>query len=703
MKQKWKEWLSMQVAKRPRRTILGGIIFFNIVLVVVSAFVISSFSMSGTDEMHFFEAAFCTLTMILDPGCIQFVVADIGKAGVAISVICLLTVITGMITFTGAVIGYTTNSISEFIQHSDKGTRKLEISDHVVILNWNTRASEMVNDLLYCKTKQKVVVLAKKGKREIEKEIMERLSDTIARENAALKEKCSEMPFFEKISYEKKNWFKNDVTVIVREGDVFSSRQLKDICLEKARTVIILGNEVSSSNCYYEQKEKKEDQSKGNSQTIKTLMQVADITAADYSNDNQKIIVEITDDWTSEVVDKIIKYKQVEGKCNIVPLHINQVLGQILSQFSLMPELNLAYEELFSNRGATFYSCDTECEDEEGFVKDYLKEHLHAIPLTIMEKNGKKHAYYVSKSEKHVQKTSRPVESDYKVKLNYDYWLEQKNIIILGHNSHCKEIMEGFCSFRNEWNYKNEKEILRVVIIDDEENLKKMNYYRDYPFVINTVVANVYDKDIICSKVEEFVDEHEEDTSILILSDDTASSEETDANALANLVYIQDIIRKRKEENPDFDENKMDVIVEIIDPKHHDIINSYSINNVVISNRYISKMITQIGEKEDLFEFYNDILMYDSEDADSYVSKEIYIKKVRRLFTEVPGPCTAAQFIRKLYEASTDLSLPIEKRNPTIPLGYIKADGKMVLFSGNQIMSKVELTKDDKLIVFSNH
>lgn len=704
MKQKIKEWLSMQVAKRPRRTILGAIIFFNILFVISSALVISSFSMSGTEKMHFFEAAFCTLTMILDPGCIQYVIADIGAAGVAVSVFCLITVIVGMISFTGAVIGYTTNSISEFIQHSNAGRRKLEISDHVVILNWNTRASEIVNDLLYCKMNQKVVVLVKKGKNEIEKEIAERLSDTIARENSSLRERCKGLPFWEKIAYERKHWFKNNVTVIIREGDVYSARQLKDVCLEKAKTVIILGNEMSSGICQYEKREKIETQAKGNSQTIKTLMQVADITSAEYSNDDQKIIVEITDEWTSEVVEKIIQYKQVEGKCNIVPLHINQVLGQILSQFSLMPELNLAYEELFSNRGATFYSHLTDCEDEDEFIRKYLKEHKHAIPLTIMEQSGKRHAYYVAKSEKHVQKNGYILKSDYEVKLNHDYWMEQKNIVILGHNSHCKEIMEGFRSFRNEWNYKNgEGEILRIVVIDSKENLEKVSYYREYPFVIETVVAEVYDKDIICSKIEEFVEEHEEDTSILILSDDAASNDEIDANALANLVYVQDIIRKKKIENPDFDESSMDVIVEIINPKHHDIISSYSINNVVISNRYISKMITQIGEKEDLYEFYNDILMYDSEESDDYTSKEIYVKKVSRFFEEVPGPCTVEEFIRKLYEASVDPSLPKEKRNPTIPLGYIKPGEKMVLFCGNQSSKKVELTEKDKLIMFSNH
>ena len=135
----------------------------------------------------------------------------------------------------------------------------------------------------------------------------------------------------------------------------------------------------------------------------------------------------------------------------------------------------------------------------------------------------------------------------------------------------------------------------------------------------------------------------------------------------------------------------------------NDIISTYSVNNVVISNRYISKMITQIGEKESLYDFYIDILRYDLEDVKIYDSKEIYVKKVSRFFEEVPGSCTAEQFIRAVYEASTELSLPKEKRNPTIALGYIKPGEDLVLFSGNQSSMKVELTENDKVVVFSNH
>ncbi len=701
MKNKIKEWFSIQLVKNPGKMVLGVILLFNIVFFLLAASVISALSLDGTEKMGFIEAAVCTVTMILDAGCIQFVIADIGKAGAAITIVCLSVVIIGMISFTGSVIGYVTNYISHFIESANTGKRQLSLQDHFVILNWNSRASEIVNDMLYSEEKQKVVVLVQSRKEEIEKEIEERLADTLSRENAALRKQYKELGLIKRKIAIFKNRIRRNLTVIVREGDVFSSKQLNDISLSRAKAVIILGNDINNTICKFEHREKIEESGRGNSQTIKTLMQVSDITADERSADNQKIIVEITDQWTLELVEKIIDAKQVAGKCNIIPVKVNEVLGQLLSQFCLMPELNSVYSELFSNKGAEFHSEHHIDEDEITFAKKYFKEHNHALPITTVRSDEESFAFYVADNDKDIHKKSYVEASDYAVKLKKDYWIERKNVVILGHNSKCKHIMAGFETFSKEWK-KGDEEIVRIVVVDDKKSLEKMNYYRDYPFVIKTVEADIYDKDIICSTINEFVSANEEDTSVLILSDDSALNEDIDASALANLVYVRDIIIGKLRENPDFDVESIDVIVEIIDPKHHDIVNSYSVNNVVISNRYISKMITQISEFEALYDFYNDILSYDEDTAEEYTSKEVYIKKVKRYFDEIPEETTADKLVRAVYDASID-----EDRmgavNPTVMLGYVKPGGRIEIFGGDLTQIKVKLEERDKVVLFSAH
>ncbi len=702
MKRSAGEWLSIQTAKKPGRVVIGAILLFNLILILISSAVISRFGLSGTEKMNFFEAAFTTITMILDAGCIQFVIADIGRAGVGISIFCLIVILLGMISFTGAIIGYLTNAISQYIENANAGTKKLRLSNHFVILNWNTRASEIINDLLYCKGKQVVVVLVEKGKQEIEREVGDRLQDTIAKENAALREQIQKHPFLKRCREYHRGRVKNNVVLIVREGDVFSSKELRSICLKDACTIIILGNDEKIAARL--NKSEANSKNRGNPLTVKALMQVSDIVASAESADHQRIVVEVTDAWTGTLVDHIIANKEIEKKCKIVPVQANKILGQLLSQFSLMPELNLAYKELFSNKGATFYSIPLEGEvDEQKFISEYLASHASAIPLTTTVIEGKTFAFFSAGRQEDIDRLADEELDSIEIKLNTDYHIEDKNVVIIGHNSKCRDIMNGFASFQNEWHYDDPKhEVLRVTVIDDQEHLEEVNYYREYPFRVDTVVGTVYDNEMITALIDRMSRANAEDTSILILSDDQVPNDAVDANVLANLVFAQDQIHRRMQEK-NFDPDSIDIIAEIIDPKHFDVVSTYSVRNVVISNRYISKMITQIGEKDALFDFYTDILSYDEDDGEQYESKEIYVKKASQLFEELPPPCKVSQLIRGIYRASTDPSLKGKKRNPTLLLGVVKASGKMILFSGEQDKSLIQIEAKDKLIVFSNH
>ena len=93
MYRKIREWFSIRLAKNPGQIVLLSILFFNIVFIYLSAFIISKMSLTGTEELGFFESAFYTISMILDAGCISYVVEDIGPQNAAIAIICLLIVL----------------------------------------------------------------------------------------------------------------------------------------------------------------------------------------------------------------------------------------------------------------------------------------------------------------------------------------------------------------------------------------------------------------------------------------------------------------------------------------------------------------------------------------------------------------------------------------------------------------------------------
>lgn len=691
---KFREWLSIQVAKHPKRVVLVLIILFNVLFITLSAALISALSLRGTEKMNFFHAAYYTVTMILDAGCIESVIKDIGTTGVALTITCLAVIIIGMITFSGAVIGYLTNILNDFIEKANAGNTRLYLSDHTVILNWNARAPEIVNDLLYSDNKETVVALVKSGSEDIKKEIEERLQLTIEKENAAVMKKAEKMSFFARWRYLKNNKLGNNVTFIVIEGNIFSQMQLKDIRIDLAKAVIILSNDPSESAG--------EDghPDEGNPQAVKALMQSADILSAGKADHHQNIIVEITDLWSYDIVQRIISGKELGEKCNIVMFYVEEFLGQLLAQLSISPEMTPFYDDLFSNKGAAFYTAPVRTGDELGYIRDYLSTHKNAIPLTLLTHNGESCFCFAADSQRDIDKKHVPTSSGCSVKLNETQG-ECKRVILIGHNSKLEEIMSCYEAYLSCQIHDQRNSSLKVTVIDDADTIKRMDAYQSYPFVEEVVELDHLHIDKTFASINRLCAETSEDINILILSDDTELDENVDSSALMYLVYVQDYIRKMLHNHPDYDIKRVKTIVEITDPRHYDIVKGYHMVDAVISNRFTGNIITQIGEKESIFEFYRGLLSYSSDQSNGQCRKP-QLKKVSSFFKETPAPCMAYDLVRAVFEASASSAEASQRHDPTLVLGYIKASGETIVFSGDLTEIKVSLEADDKIIVYTD-
>lgn len=687
---KFRGWLSVQVAKHPKRVVLVLIILFNVLFITLSAALISALSLRGTEGMNFFHAAYYTVTMILDAGCIESVIKDIGTTGVALTVTCLAVIIIGMITFTGAVIGYFTNILNDFIENANAGNTRLYLSDHTVILNWNSRAPEIVNDLLYSDNKETVVALVKSGRDEIKKEIEERLHLTIEKENAVVSKKADKMGFFARRRYLKNNKLGNNVSFIVIEGNIFSQKQLRDIRIDLAKAVIILSNDPSDAADDSIQSDE------GNPQAVKALMQAADIVSAGNASHDQNIIIEITDQWTYDIVQRIISGKELGEKCNIVMFHVEKFLGQLLAQISISPQMTSVYDDLFSNKGAAFYTDPVKTDDEIGYIRDYLKTHENAIPLSLVSHNGKSCFCFTANNQDDIDKDLKLKDLGFSVELN-DAQSECKRVIMIGHNSKIEEIMSCYEAYISCHTRDNQISPLKVTVIDDADTIGRMDHYRSYPFVEEVAELDIFDLGKTFEPISRLLFNTAEETSVLILSDDTELGEHADSSALMYLIYIQDFINKTLHANPDYDKKRVNTIVEITDPGHYDIVKGYDLVEAVISNRFTGNIITQIGEKESIYEFYKDLLSY-SADKQGGQCKKPQLKKVSSFFRELPPKCTAHELVRAVFEASVASA----KLCPALVLGYIKANGETIVFSGDLSEIDVKLEAEDKIIVYTD-
>ena len=696
------EWESFRFSRKPHSMMLMLILFVNVLLVLLAAWVISAVAMPNNENTGFFTAVYNTFTMILDAGCIESVITDPAGANIFLIIFCLVVIVVCMITFTGALIGYATNVVSNLIENANANSIKLRISGHVAVLGWNTRASEIINDLLYCRTWQKVVVLSDGDREAILDEINERLADTIERENAALEESVRQMPRLKKFFYMHRHKLRNNVAVVVREGDVFSAVHLNNIQLNKAKSIIILGKDLRSA--IREGASADEETEKGDNRTVKTLIQVVDIASDVMSADNQKVVVEIENEWTGDLVEKIIRAKLNLAKCRVVPFRVHTVMGQLLSQFSLMPELNQVYSSLFSNKGTSFFArSQARPASDIDFAETYLNTHRRALPLLFIkdEMTREDFFYYMADSDKDIDIASDRATATCPVGLNKDYWLPEKHVLILGSNSKISNVMDGYENFCSEWTNEKHPQIVHVTIVDDEEKLQRENYYSQYKFVENCVPARIIERDKIADIIKDFVYEHPDNSSILILSDDTVPDDDIDAKMMTFLIYAKDVINRARVNKRNVNFN-VDIIAEVMDPRHVDLVRSYDVDNVVISNRYISKMVTQISEDFARYNLYADIMDYDDMETAVYDGIEIYIKKAGEYFSELPPKNTPVDtVIRSVYEASrrfwgSELDF-------AMLLGYIDTRGKVTLFGGARDQQTVTLTAEDKLIVFSNH
>lgn len=696
------EWESFRFSRKPHSMMLMLILYVNVLLVLLAAWIISAFAVPGNENTGFFTAVYHTFTMILDAGCISDVITDLSGANLFLIIFCLVVIVVCMITFTGALIGYATNVVSNLIENANANSIKLRISGHVAVLGWNTRASEIINDLLYCRTWQKVVVLSEGNREAILDEINERLADTIERENAALEESVRQMPRLKKFFYMHKHKLRNNVAVVVREGDVFSAVHLNNIQLNKAKSIIILGKDLRSA--IREGASSDEETEKGDNRTVKTLIQVVDIASNVLSADNQKVVVEIENEWTGDLVDKIIRAKLNLDKCRVVPFRVHTVMGQLLSQFSLMPELNKVYSSLFSNKGTSFFArSQARPASDIDFAETYLNTHRRALPLLFIkdEMTREDFFYYMADSDRDIDIASDRAMGTCPVGLNKDYWLPEKHVLILGSNSKISNVMDGYENFCSEWTNEKHPQIVHVTVVDDEEKLQRENFYSRYKFVENCVPARIIERDKIADIIKDFVYEHPDNSSILILSDDMVPDDDIDAKMMTFLIYAKDVINRARVNKRNVNFN-VDIIAEVMDPRHVDLVRSYDVDNVVISNRYISKMVTQISEDFARYNLYADIMDYDDMETAVYDGIEIYIKKAGEYFSELPPKNTPVDtVIRSVYEASRRFWG--SEMDFAMLLGYIDTRGKVTLFGGARDQQTVTLTAEDKLIVFSNH
>lgn len=624
--------------KRTNVFIALALAVFILLTILIGGILMNLFAGGGLGAMK--DSVYQAMLMIIDPG---FLAVD---SGFIVGTISLLVVIVGMIVFLGGSIGYISTVLSNYMDSVKGGSKNVYLYDHMLILNWNSRAIDIYTEECYKGENKNILILVSEGRDEV--------ADQIRRKRLQIKKEGGNC---------------HPVNCFVREGDLFSRHELLDAGVERASSIIILDDENSG----------KGEGALASMIPIKILMLISKMKL----DNQQTIIVESADEWTGSLIEDI----QAESDDEIVAVSTNQILGKMLAQISIMPELNHIYGELMSHKGNEFYSLPTEypADDKYSGIEAFMDTHAHGIPLNIMEVDGESRLFVMGENQERVKQDGAGKPKPVELSVNRHYTQSRRNIVIIGKNSKQNYIYDCYQEYVTE----HGEETLHIDRISTAAGLDMV---RDKAYISEYEISDDLDKKGIQEHLRQILREKKVDT-ILILSNDMDDSQSLDTEVLIDLVNVKRIIMDTDQEP--------ELVVEILDPRHLDIASQYGITSIVFSNQYVSRLITQFGDSRSLYYFFSDLFDYDTDReavaAGKFRSKEIYVRSASRVYEELPPTLSQRDLVASTYYSSS-------RENPLNMLGYMKGDsGEMVLFGSDMDKKMVTLKDEDRVILYCRH
>lgn len=388
--------ISIKTYKRPMLFVLSLILLFNIIVLSISSWI----AMTIDDEYTNFFDAFTR-------GSIKWLLTPDSLAGIENSgtmVLAVFVLIVGMILFTGAIIGLTTNLIKDYLQDRKKGSGKIFLSNHIVILNWNNKVPELVSDLLNIEEEDIVVVILA----EIQKSIAEKQII-----NAINKQ-------------QKDPKLISNINILVKDGSPLIQTDLSNISIEEARTIIVMNKDIADKS--------NDVLSKNDLNIIKTILSIGKIN---YTN-NPPIVAEVKSIQTKHKIQTMNTHVHTLEDKTIIPICFDRRLGQVISQTILHTSMEDVYLSLFSFEGSEVYLL------ENTTFEQCLNVHSECLPVA---RKGD-HLFVISKDDKTKHIKDKTIIQKRKLKTKAYQEATNLEVYIIGENNKLDFMLHSFNEYK---------------------------------------------------------------------------------------------------------------------------------------------------------------------------------------------------------------------------------------------------------------
>ncbi len=579
----------------PYFVIFNLLIIYNLILIAVAALVMT-YLMNGLEKDGLVMGINWASYLKNLEYCAVFTMNTGGIYDVAPNSVIVMKIILSvlqMITFTGALIGLATSILQGMFDRRIHNIGKIKIKHHFVILEWSAVGPNLVRELSFMKGNKTIVILSELNRDEITEQI----------DNLFLETGTS----------------KKHLKLFVKQGNPSSRKALKEINIDKAASIAILG----ASSWLNTSKQT-------DSTSFKILMSVMSITK------KGNIVIETDDPEVTKNINDLMKASSDLSGANISIFSRNTIVGHVLAKSALNANYPELYYSLLSFQGGSFYALNKPYSVEEA-----LSKYNKCLPAFRYQTNDKNDADLLfinavkeSKIKRSLIKKKRVNSAPFAKNLNK----ESFNLYVIGENDRSDAIKESVERHNS--------------LHEGKVNLKILPTDVDIESLLEDLSAKKGKK------------------KILILSDNNAEEENVDSNVFLSLIKI----KANKEIAKD-----IDVFAEIFDPSNRFSLETLNISGVIIANQIVAVYMTQLLCHVESHKLYEDLLM---PDEDSSITFEIRQGKELLQIEDSIEFASSGDFINALYVSSKQEYLPMgfigEKQKANIVDGVVNAVGGVV-------------------------
>ncbi len=507
-------------------------------------------------DFTFIEALWASLLRTLDPG-------TMGEdQGWGFRIIMLLVTLSG-ISIISTLIGVVNNAIETKLSELRKGRSVVIESGHTLILGWSPQIFTMVKELVISNEGRKnacIVILADHDKVEMEDELQEKAGN-----------------------------YKN-TKVVCRSGDPIDIDDLAIVSPQTSRSIIILPPEGDNPDAT----------------TLKIILAI--VQGKNRRQEPYHITAQIHDPRNMDVAAMV-------GKDEVELVQISDMISRLIAQTCRQSGLSIVYSELLGYDGDEIYF-QAEPSLSGKTYGELLDKYIDSAVIGIMPDKGQPvlnppmntvfgpKDQVIAISENFDTVRLSPPTQDMIDRSTLVQVVEAaptpESTLILGWNWRAPAIINELDNYVAPGSMvlliSDEPEAERIIA----HSCRNLNHQRIDCMLADTTSREILDEiDVISFK------------HIIILSySDRLDPQEADSVSMITLLHLRDITRKL--------DYPISIVSEMLDQRNRALIEIAQADDYIVSNHFISLVVTQISQNKHLNTVFKDLF-----DADG---SEIYLK-----------------------------------------------------------------------------